>query len=517
SFIKMYCCAGGIYCEYINGVQFEKLKTKYNIDEDIVVDYTLQDKVHTSTHDWIGIFPRGWTNLQQYLTFEYIVVAPKLLSSSNRSIVFLHTFHREASPNIDYQFVYVSKKVVILGTSSYFRFVVSPSLRSLDRKPDTPEIVHEAHLPSIVSPRPTDTGKIMTKSKSIDSFIEFHRSTCGFSADQPRRTCRHCNNSRFDSSFTTKKVQFLSLLNEHLMARVGRLDRDLDLTEAALKSEKMARTVLSKKLQAYQSFVEKMFKCLNSTGIVNFRDQTGKEITVEKVKSKELSSIRVQQGDKFVPVPEVSMLHRSSECKKCNDEETAEANKTVEILQGVNLISDEALKKEQNVPYDFDEDIEKVLENLYKQPSLAVETSITAPKIQEASVNQSDFYATKEANKAVNEQEDNEVELKGTESNVDDCHSNDFKIFDDNLKFDENNLQEWVLEGECCLKISNKIHQMMDNVEMNLENCLKNHENRDASSEMSENMETGTNRDKVRSKTFTVTIKCRNAKFSTIK
>lgn len=70
----------------------------------------------------------------------------------------------------------------------------------------------------------------------------------------------------------------MSLLNEHLMARVGRLDRDLELTEAALKTEKSARTALSKKLHAYESFVEKMFKCLNGTGIVKMRDNTGKEV-----------------------------------------------------------------------------------------------------------------------------------------------------------------------------------------------------------------------------------------------
>lgn len=63
-----------------------------------------------------------------------------------------------------------------------------------------------------------------------------------------------------------------------------------------------------------------------------------------------------------------------------------------------------------------------------------------------------------------------------------------------------------MLEGECCLTISDKIHQMTDNVEMNLE-----------MSQMSENMETGTNREKVRSKTFTITVKCSNAKFSIVK
>lgn len=41
----MYCRVGGIYYECINKVQFENLKTKYSIDEDIAVNYTLHNNV----------------------------------------------------------------------------------------------------------------------------------------------------------------------------------------------------------------------------------------------------------------------------------------------------------------------------------------------------------------------------------------------------------------------------------------------------------------------------------------
>lgn len=68
------------------------------------------------------------------------------------------------------------------------------------------------------------------------------------------------------------------LHNEQLAARVGRLTRDLELTEAAVRSEKVARTALNKTLQAYETFVADMFKCLSLTGTVKILDKTGKEV-----------------------------------------------------------------------------------------------------------------------------------------------------------------------------------------------------------------------------------------------
>nr|XP_012139954.1 PREDICTED: uncharacterized protein LOC100878890 [Megachile rotundata] len=429
--------------------------------------------------------------------------------------MFLHTFHREASSNIDYQFVYVSKEIKILGTSSYFRFVLSPPLRSLDRKPDTPEIVNDGHFPSILSPRPIDIEKI-TKSKSIDSILEAHRTTCGYS-DQRRRPCRVCHASKFDSSYTANKAQFLTLLNEQLMARVGRLERDLGLTEAALKNEKMARMTLSKKLHIYESFVDEMFRRLNAVDMVKVRDTMKREITIQKVKSKELSSIRDQQGDKSVPIPEVSMFNRSSEYQTYNDEEITETNKTQEILQQPNLSDDFVkvihnpelmrelfIKDEATMTVDNSE-VNSVMGEFVKE--------MTVPKVEDSD---NQRCRTKEETNTINGQgdkvdykiEENCVQkLNETEDNV------DSKEINSNQISAENNLQEWVLEGECYLKMSNRMHQMIDNVERSLKNCLKAqgiHIESDTPKSMdSKNQETP--------QTSSVLIKCCNAKLSIIK
>lgn len=80
--------------------------------------------------------------------------------------------------------------------------------------------------------------------------------------------------------FRHYQVQFLMLHNEQLVARMGRLTRDLELTEAAVKSEKMAQAVLTRRLQAYETFVADMFKCLNLRGTVRILDKTGQEVSI---------------------------------------------------------------------------------------------------------------------------------------------------------------------------------------------------------------------------------------------
>lgn len=61
---------------------------------------------------------------------------------------------------------------------------------------------------------------------------------------------------------------------------MNRLTRDLELTEATVKSERMAQTVLTKKLQAYEMFIADMFKCLNIMGTVKIMDKSGKEVFI---------------------------------------------------------------------------------------------------------------------------------------------------------------------------------------------------------------------------------------------
>ncbi|XP_028523577.1 tax1-binding protein 1 homolog [Apis cerana] len=516
--MKMYCCARGTFhCQYTNGVHFEKLRTKYSIDENILVYYTIQERVHTSTRDWIGIFPRGWTNLQQYLTFEYVTVSPKNLSNlSNRNITFLHTFHREALPNVDYQFVYVSKEIEILGTSSYFRFIVTPNVRPLDLSSNTPDydIVNDNHIPTILSPTIGNTGKIIGCSRSTDNIVQSYRTRRSFGDQRQKmeRTCRFCSKS---ASFTTNRVQFLVLHNEQLVSRVNRLTRDLELTEATVKSERMAQTVLTKKLQAYEMFIADMFKCLNIMGTVKIMDKSGKEMIVQKIKPKDLPLMRDEAGDKPLPILEVSMLNQSSEMKEYNNEATIKVERVENIPQLPHMFKIEDNKEvmiknwKKDIEFSVKKEFTAVKEEKKFDISLSVEEqqpqfdtniSIEATGIKEEDhENRRGSYITKEATGTTNEPEDDTCKAtckieqfncaedklddtkntiydeKNIRQNMDslisvdslkcccDCHLNTSKTLSINKKIDNDNVKEWALQCECDLEISDEMYQMIDN------------------------------------------------------
>ncbi|XP_043520034.1 tax1-binding protein 1 homolog isoform X1 [Frieseomelitta varia] len=492
--MKMYCCARGTFhCQYANEVKFDKLKTKYSIDEDIVVHYIIRDRIHTSSRDWIGIFPRGWSNLQQYLTFEFVVLSPKTSNLSNRSIMFLHTFHREALPNVDYQFVYVSKEIEILGTSSYFRFIVTPNLRPLDRNSNIVDcgVMSDGYSSLIVSPSTSNTGKLLGCSKSFDN-IQSHR-ICRSLADHRNRTCRFCSKS---ASFTTNRIQFLLLHNEQLVARVGRLARDLELKEAAVKSERMAQAVLTKRLQAYETFVADMLKRLNLTGTIKIKDKMGKEMIVQKVKSKD------EAEDKPLPVLEVSMLNQSPES-------ATKINETKEVARASNLF-DTVNNEEDKVSKDFaesgfsvkiepdegEQNFEVTLSVEKEQSQFDRRISMSATGFREDGEKRCDSYVTKEATGAICQRVDNTcgvtckieqpncVEGKPEDAvnmvhgdkktmgkldpviNLDspkcccDCHS---KTCSSIKKFDNDGVNEWVLQCECDLEVADRMYQMIDN------------------------------------------------------
>lgn len=135
----------------LNSVLFKNVKAIYDGYEKIVLEYEYQSKVcrfylciysfyftpyfvckiDVSSRDWIGIFPRGWNTLQQYVTFEWV---SQSLSSTeqnlgeivSKTIAFCPKYHINAvNSNCSYQFVYVSKQIEVKVTSpgSLLKFV----------------------------------------------------------------------------------------------------------------------------------------------------------------------------------------------------------------------------------------------------------------------------------------------------------------------------------------------------------------------------------------------------------
>ncbi|XP_046422827.1 tax1-binding protein 1 homolog [Neodiprion fabricii] len=283
----MQCCGswntGCCPTHHPVAVTFENLRTKYSVNEDIRVEYTLHGHVQqASTRDWLGIFPRGWSNLQQYLTFEYALVAPKTAASPNRTIIFPRMFHQEASTNTEYQLVYVTREIQVLAVSPYFRFVGDRRLDSTNYTLRIPAGRQQAS--SIVKQEPYidrlavsgwGPPRIVLSDQSLLS-LRPSRGICG----NPRlssASCRSCGRPREHiCGLAAGRARFLATHNASLTERVLRLEQDLALAEGAKSS-------LASRLRAYENFVAEMLRSLATNRRVKITDAAGKEIILQQL------------------------------------------------------------------------------------------------------------------------------------------------------------------------------------------------------------------------------------------
>lgn len=106
-------------------ISFRGVKDRYRFPSTIIVDYILAGhEVQTSPTDFIGIYPRGWNDLIQFVGFECAKYMPCAEETLDRCLeitckppVFNVKFDTE------YQFVYVHHTNKVLGKSKFFRFV----------------------------------------------------------------------------------------------------------------------------------------------------------------------------------------------------------------------------------------------------------------------------------------------------------------------------------------------------------------------------------------------------------
>lgn len=84
-------------------------------------------QVKPSSHDYIGIYPRDWKDLREFVGFEHPIAAPFEEDNLYRIIQFTcQSPHVTASLNQDYQFVYVdqSQQVTEILSSIVFEYEV---------------------------------------------------------------------------------------------------------------------------------------------------------------------------------------------------------------------------------------------------------------------------------------------------------------------------------------------------------------------------------------------------------
>ncbi|XP_043251252.1 uncharacterized protein LOC122396698 [Colletes gigas] len=373
---------------------------------------------------------------------------------------------------------------------------------------------------------PLNNTEIVAKATGrIDDAARPYRSR----SDHNQRMCS--NHQKLAPTFMTNRVQFLESHNEQLWARVKRLMRDLDLTEAVMKRGEMARADLTNRLQAYETFIAEMFRRLNGTGIVKITDESGKQIVIRKVKTKELSYMRGEK-DTLVSIPEISLVkniaRRHAEATvKCKVEKVSQEMSTlpdvsIKIEETVAQSSgDDRLVSKREHTYNRRRDTYNLNETI-DEPSLWVKNEFpeVVPSTVEIPSNSESprGYVTKEAMGATNEADDNTckdnckieetnrvegkarkmknsaVDDKEIAAKVDpfaatnsrvcccDCHRNCSAASIANKKSGKGNAQEWALECRCDLEVANGIYRVIDKSVESLKHCLKTHATEDTSS-----------------------------------
>jgi len=80
----------------------------------ILHNFILHLQMQPSSRDCIGLYSRGWTNIRQCVTFEWIPIRPCEVSLQ-RNILFHWRHHSQAvHTDREYQFVYVNKQLEVL-------------------------------------------------------------------------------------------------------------------------------------------------------------------------------------------------------------------------------------------------------------------------------------------------------------------------------------------------------------------------------------------------------------------
>lgn len=76
-------------------------------------DFILHLQIQPSSYDWIGLYPHGWKNLHQYITFEWVISRPCEVALE-RNVLFKCKYHsQDVWTDKEYQFIYVNKQLEV--------------------------------------------------------------------------------------------------------------------------------------------------------------------------------------------------------------------------------------------------------------------------------------------------------------------------------------------------------------------------------------------------------------------
>ncbi|XP_068085056.1 uncharacterized protein [Anabrus simplex] len=265
------------------------------------------------------MFPRGFSNLQQYITFEWTIVSPRETLSLQQTIQFLSKYYASnVHFNQQYQFLFISKEMEVLGGSSYFYFI-PPDESSSIRK----EIYNEQ--PSTVqppgtfrtTPQPCASSVVMSAAQkkqaqlqrqhhlkshhSFDTKITSHSEeyrarknelwrNMSLQEENPttsnQHCCPQCKQPKNSVDACEKLVAQVKSAAEHartLETKLLEVEQALEMSQVARKVLQLAAHHAKRERMAYQKFLNELIMSLSEKGTVRIILAQGTEMLLKRV------------------------------------------------------------------------------------------------------------------------------------------------------------------------------------------------------------------------------------------
>uniref|UniRef100_A0A1B6EH08 SKICH domain-containing protein n=2 Tax=Clastoptera arizonana TaxID=38151 RepID=A0A1B6EH08_9HEMI len=253
-------------------VKFQNVQEKYYLDlskvHSIMVEYVIDKKVHYSTRDWLGLFPRGWTSLMDYVAFQYVDRRAFDKDEKKWRMSINLKFVKKDLYQAEFQFVYVNRCNKALGGSSFFGFCKSEPTSEVSNQSSTRKIMDRKHdsktEPKFVTKRNTNVHNnqgyrngwnlIRMAHSSHENPLFVLRSQFG---------CDHCEHykdlfSRYNNLLI--EVKTLAESKRELMDQIHLMERDFELLMAAKQKFCTLVEIERREKETYELFTKSLMQ-----------------------------------------------------------------------------------------------------------------------------------------------------------------------------------------------------------------------------------------------------------------
>ncbi|KAK7862897.1 hypothetical protein R5R35_011605 [Gryllus longicercus] len=319
--------SSGHLASAVNCVIFDNVKTEYRGDEDITIEYILDSDTEPSSRNWIGLYPKGATQLDQYVTFEWTIVNPSNEYLKQHKITFHAKYHmKSVEADKEYFFIFVNKQMKVIGSSSYFCFLFYHTLEIDDLKvpekvgtrgSSTPESLkslseenvlkdgidkeilqelhyHTTHLKHKQHMQLSSTHTSDSISQNISGFKadvtltspDFPVSNNSSLSNNNNNFCALCKRPSNFAEIEQRlnaKIKMYAEYGHTLEKRIEELEKNFEMSQVAQKQLKLIAYHAKREKTSYQKFVNEMLSVLTSKGAVRILDGHGTELLLKRV------------------------------------------------------------------------------------------------------------------------------------------------------------------------------------------------------------------------------------------